>query len=165
MPATVSVQTGHGVTGSPSWTTVTSVRFKTADNNTADTNNPLVKPGTGGTNFSMEKWFRLWCTVAPSNVINNLRFHRSSGTPSVGISDFYGERNRTTEGFVTPVTTSSSFATTPVPTVATSLTKNNVDHTTTGEIGPYIVIQWRIADTASAGTQATLTYRWTYDEA
>jgi hypothetical protein len=163
--ATVVVQVGHGTTGSPTWTTVTSVRFKSADNDTADTANPLVKPGSGGTNYSFEKWFRLNCTVAPSNVINNLRFHRSSGSPSTGISDYYGERNRTTEGFVTPVGTVSSYATDPVPTTATALTKNNVDHTTTGEIGPYIVIQWRIADNASAGTQATLTFRWTWDEA
>jgi hypothetical protein len=165
MAATVVVQTAHGTTGSPTWGTVTSVRFKVADNDTADTANPLVKPSAGNTNYSMEKWFRLNITVAPSNVINNLRFHRSSGSPSTGVSNYYGERNRTTEGFVTPVSTLSSYATTAMPTMATSLTKNNTDHTTTGELGPYIVIQWRIADTASAGTQATLTYRWTYDEA
>jgi hypothetical protein len=165
MAATVVVQAGHGTTGSPTWTTVTSVRFKSADNDTADTNNPLVKPASGGTSYSFEKWFRLNCTVAPSNVINNLRFHRASGSLGTGITDYYGERNRTTEGFVTPVGTLSSYATTAVPTTATSLTKNNTDHTTTGEIGPYVVVQWRLDDTVQPGTQPTVTYRFTWDEA
>ena len=164
MAATVAVQSCHGgSSGSPgSTTTVTSIRFKSADNDTADTSNPLVKP-TSGTNYSYEKALKLTVTVAPDNNLTNLRFHRSSGTPSTGITDYYGEQTQAT-GYTVPVGTVSSIATTTVPTSATVLTNNNTTFTSTGQYGPWIYLQWRIGTTASAGTQTTLTYRWTFDE-
>lgn len=165
MPATLEIRSAHGGTnGSPaSQSAVTSIRFKAADNDTADTNNPLVKP-TSGTNYSYEKWLKLQVTVAPDNSLTNLRFHRSSGTPSTGITDLYGEVSQAS-GYVVPVGTASSVATTSMPTSATVLTNNNGTQTTTGQYGPWIVIQWQISTSASAGTQNTLTYRFTYDEA
>jgi len=161
MAATVAVQTGHGgSTGT--WGNVTTVRFKSADNDTADTSNPLVKP-TSGTNYSYEKAYRLNVTVAPDNNLTNLRFHRSAGTPSTGITDLYGERSQAT-GYATPIGTISTIATTTMPTSATVLTNDNGTFTGTGQYGPFIYIQWQIGTTAVAGTQSTLTYRWTFDE-
>jgi len=164
MAATVVIKSAHGGTdGAPAVeNTVTSIRFKTADNDTADTNNPLVKP-TSGTNYSFEKWLRLHVEVAPDNSLSNLRFHRSAGTPSQGISDYYGEVSQAT-GYKVPVGTESIYATTPVPTTATALTNDNGTFTGTGHYGPWIVLQWRIDSTAQPGTQNTLTYRFTFDE-
>ena len=164
MPAVVEIRSAHGGTdGSPgSENAVTSVRFKSADNDTADTNNPLVRPSSG-TNYSFEKWIRLYVTTAPDNNLTNLRFHRASGTPSTGISDYYGEVSQAT-GYKVPVGTLSSYATNPVPTTATTLTNDNGTFTGTGHYGPWIVLQWRVASNASPGTQNTLTYRFTFDE-
>ena len=53
MAATMSVKELNGSgTGTP--TTATNVRFKTADDATQDTNNPMVKPASG-TNYSYKK--------------------------------------------------------------------------------------------------------------
>lgn len=162
MAATIAVQAGHGgSTGT--WGDVTSVRFKSADNDTADTTNPLVKP-TSGTNYSFEKAFRLNVSVAPDNSLSNLRFHRSSGTPSTGVTDYYGEQSQAT-GYTTPVGTLSTIAATPMPTSATVLTNNNGTFTGTGQYGPFIYVQWRLSTSISAGTQNALTLRWTFDEA
>lgn len=164
MAATIVIQSAHaGSAGSPgSNATTTSMRMKAADNDTADTNNPLVKP-TSGTNYSYEKWLRLWCSVAPSNVVNNFRFHRAAGSPSTGITDTYSERSQA-EGYEVPVQT-NRYAVTAMPTSATSLAKNNTDHSAAAaQYGPWVVIQWAVGTTAVAGTQSALTYRFTYDE-
>lgn len=164
MVATVNIQSGHG--SSPgTWSNVSSVRFKNADDDTANTSNPLVKP-TSNFNYSYEKVFRLNVTAAPDNNLTNLRFHRSSGTPSTGITDFYGERSQAT-GYSAPTggsSTQSTIATTSMVTTATTLTNDNGTFSSTGMYGPYIYIQWRVGTTATAGTQNTLTYRWTFDE-
>lgn len=162
MAATIAVQTGHGgSTGT--WGDVTTAQMKAADNDTADTSNPLVKP-TSGTNYSYEKAFRVNVTVAPDNSLTNLRFHRSSGSPSTGITDYYGEQSQST-GYTAPVGTLSTIATTAMPTSATVLTNNNGTFTTTGQYGPFIYVQWRIGTSASSGTQNALTIRFTIDEA
>lgn len=164
MAATVNIRSAHGGSnGSPSTNSnVTSIRFKSADNDTADTSNPLVKP-TSGTNYSYEKWLSLNVTVAPDNNLTNLRFHRTTGMPT-GIDDYYGERTQA-QGYEVPIGTVSSYATTAVPTTATVLTNNNGTFTGTGMYGPWIVLQWRIGTGASAGNQSAVTYRFTFDEA
>ena len=55
MAATIEVRSAHGGSaGSPaSQASVSTVRFKFADNDTADTSNPLVRP-TSGNNYSYE---------------------------------------------------------------------------------------------------------------
>lgn len=164
MAAVLEVRSCHGGSaGSPaSQSSVTAIRFKSADNDTADTSNPLVKP-TSGTNYSYEKWIKLQVTTGPDNNLTNLRFHRSSGTPSTGITDFYGERTQA-QNYEVPIGTLSSYATNAMVTSATVLTNNNGTFTGTGQYGPWIVLQWRISTSASAGTQTTVTYRFTFDE-
>ncbi len=164
MAAVLEIRSAHGGSaGSPSsQSAVTAIRFKTADDDTANTSNPLVKP-SAGTNYSYEKWIKLQVTSAPDNNLTNLRFHRASGSPSTGISDYYGERTQA-QDYEVPIGTLSSYATTAMPTSATVLSGDNGTFTSTGQYGPWIVIQWRVSTSASAGTQNTLTYRFTFDE-
>lgn len=165
MAAVLEIRSLHGGSaGSPNGGLTTSsgtIRMKSADNDTADTNNPLVKPSSG-TNYSYEKWLQLYATTGPSNVVNNIRFHRAAGSPSTGITDYYAERTQA-QGYEVPVQT-NRYATTSMPTSATVLTNNNGDQTGTGHYGPFIVLQWAISTSAVAGTQSALTYRFTYDE-
>lgn len=163
MAATINIQTGHG-TAPGTFANASAVRFKAADNDTADTNNPLTKPAPSGTSYSYEKAIRLFCSVPPANAVNNIRFHRAAGSPSTGVTDYYGERSQAS-GYVAPVGTLSTIATTAVPTVATAVTLDTGSFSADDVMyGPYLYLQWRLADTVSAGNLATLTYRVTYDE-
>lgn len=50
------------------------LRFKNADDNTIDTNNPPVVPGVG-TNYSWWKSIALYCSIAPGTSINNVKLY------------------------------------------------------------------------------------------
>jgi hypothetical protein len=162
MPATVSVQSGHGSAGGESWSDVTNVRFKAADNDTDDANDPVIRP-TSGSAYAYEKFFRLNVTVAPVTGMSNLRFHHASGTMTTGVNHRYGERSQAA-GYATPVVTASTIATSTIPTTATVLANDNGTSTGTGMYGPYVVIQWFIGTTATSGPSTAVIYRWTWDE-
>ena len=57
------------------------VRFKAADNNTVDGNNPLVVPASGSI-YSYTKKVRAYMSVAPSVNVQNLRWY-SDGSNSL----------------------------------------------------------------------------------
>lgn len=75
MAATVEIRSFHGATPD-SGTNVASgsVRFKQADNDTVDANNPIPIPAAG-TNYSFVKQFRFYAATTPANTINNLKFY------------------------------------------------------------------------------------------
>lgn len=75
MAATVNITSYHGATGS----TTNNVdggnlRFKVADNDTADALNPVPIPAAG-TNYSYLKQLRFNAGTTPSNTIDNLKFY------------------------------------------------------------------------------------------
>lgn len=164
MAAVIEIRSAHGLNaGNPATqAAVSSIRFKTADNDDADTSNPLVKP-TSGTTYSYEKWLKLQVTQAPDNSLTNLRFHRSSGT-FTGITDYYGF----SDAYQQPSGSQSGVAINAVPTSATAVTQQGggtvAAFSTTGQFGPWVVVQWRVGTTAVAGNQASVTYRFTFDE-
>jgi hypothetical protein len=164
MAAQVKIESGHG---SPaSWTEVSSVRFKMADDDLANTSAPLVKPTGSATTYSFEKAFRLNVTTGPSNSLTNLRFHRI-GTMPTGITDAYGTRT-IAQGYAAPVGSQSTIATGSVATSAGSglLSVDNGPFSSgsTGQYGPFIYVQWAVSSSATAGTTTSVTYRWTFDE-
>lgn len=75
MAATVEIRSFHGATPD-SGTNVASgsIRFKAADNDTVDANNPLAIPAAG-TIYSYLKQLRFYAATTPSNTINNLKFY------------------------------------------------------------------------------------------
>jgi hypothetical protein len=75
MAATVEIRSYHGATAD-SGTDVAggSIRFKQADNDTVDANNPIPIPAAG-TNYSYLKQLRFYAATTPSNTINNLKFY------------------------------------------------------------------------------------------
>ena len=75
MAATVEIRSFHGATPD-SGTNVASgsIRFKAADNDTVDANNPLAIPPSS-TIYSYIKQFRFYAATTPSNTINNLKFY------------------------------------------------------------------------------------------
>ncbi len=79
MAATIYIRSLHGATGA-SATNVDGVgaRFKLADNDTIDANNPIVIPPSG-TTYSYIKNFEFYASSSPANTINNLRLYSDGG--------------------------------------------------------------------------------------
>ena len=163
------------------------IRFKTADDATIDTNNPIPVPAAG-TNYSFWKQVYLYCDDPDGNTIDNVKFY-SDG--SIG----YGTGITLMVGDETPVKNSGSDAGYEVATGtggttgdemvaahagltgstdAASLTSGSPLTVSISEAGNvinlaaetsnYVVLQVNVADTASAGLTASETLTFQYDE-
>ena len=155
MVATVKLQ----ATNDPeSWYDVTYLRFKTADNNTDDQNNPCVIPPSG-TNYSYEKEVRVNVSVAPSVRLDNLTMELEAALDT-GLSMYYGW----SATYFTPnaglnLATNGPLTTTPVD------WNNAADNFTgTGVWGDNCALQIRIVNTASPGAMTEQDFIITYDE-
>jgi len=98
MVATLSVYLDTGGTnGTPGTSTDVdalgppSIRFKTADNPTIDTNHPVPIP-TSGTNYSYVKNCYVKCDVAPDTQIDNFRIYTDGGGFGTGITVYIGDQ-------------------------------------------------------------------------
>lgn len=60
------------------------LRFKTADDATIDTNNPIPIP-TAGTKYSYWKQIYLYCNAAPSTKVDNVKLYSDGGGFGTGI--------------------------------------------------------------------------------
>lgn len=142
MVATLQWQNSTGAT--ESWSTITWLRFKAADNNTDDAVNPLVKPSTG-TNYSYEKWLRINISVAPTTNVSNLRVLNSAAS-ATGVTESYGF----TTTYATPVGTNSAVATTTLST--TPIAWSNAGTATgTGQWGDDLVLQLDLSTSVAGG--------------
>jgi hypothetical protein len=108
--ATVEIRSYHAATPD-SGTNVASgsIRFKAADNDTVDANNPLAIPGAG-TIYSYLKQLRFYAATTPSNTINNLKFYTD------GANGFGTGVGLTAATFVTLTGTASAGSTTTLTT-------------------------------------------------
>jgi hypothetical protein len=177
MPATVQIVRLTGA--SPTVTDITGIntRANAEDaHTTAGTSNPIQIP-TSGTNYSYWVVTQLNVTVAPSSLINNLKWY-TDGANGFGT------------GVTCKVQTASSYvqATGTPGTSGTQLTVGNYGGTlagapadaftytsgsplsvtgstsTTGRFGHMVVYQIEVASTASPGATAQETFTWKYDE-
>lgn len=74
MVAVMEASVYHGASpGAATDVTNQTVRFKQADNDTQDANDPIPIPSSGF-NYSWRKSFKLLATTGPDNQITNLRF-------------------------------------------------------------------------------------------
>lgn len=166
MAATVQIISLHGATG----TTETQVdggtmRFKVADNDTADANNPIPII-TGQTSRSWIKQIRFKCTVAPSNNINNLKVY-TDGSSGMGTGIAINAKTYASGSYVDPSsqgttaltgTTDLFTYTSGSPLAVTGST------TTTGLFGDIIAMQAAVSDTATQGTSGSETVTFQFDE-
>lgn len=77
----------NSTAGAASWSTVTQIRFKNANDATIDLNNPMVKPPSS-VDYSFEKALRINATAAPSNQISNVRYY-FNGSETTGIDSYH----------------------------------------------------------------------------
>jgi hypothetical protein len=153
-------------------------RFKTADNATVDTSNPITIP-TSGQAYSYEKWMRLALTgTAPSQRINNLKFYLDGANGyGTGVT-LWGEVNGSgtfrsaalpVSSLTVPMGGSGSITMTNafVYTANGALSLSSAAETFSGssiDTGRFVVLALQAASTASQGTLTAETGTFSYDE-
>jgi len=147
--------------------TASTVRFKLADNQTVDANNPITVPtGTQGPKRSFEKQLRMFCATAPSTSINNLQVYTDgSNTFGTGISVNASNVGVTFVANATPALTNGKdlfgFTT------GNRMNLDAVDTeaiTATGFGGDILKMQMEVATTAGPGALNSETITFSYDE-
>lgn len=172
MAATVQtwVYTGAG----PSGAQAANARFKLADDNTQDANNPCVRPAAG-TNYSFWKSIKLYASVAPDTAINNVKIYSDGTLAWTGCTVQVGNETSSTydqatgsgdsgdemvanHSQITGKTSLFTYTSASVKSVSGSI------GAATGAISDYIVLQLDITNAATGGQQAAETITWRYDE-
>jgi hypothetical protein len=161
MAATVSIR-DYTSTGPTATVVSTAIRFKHADNSTADANNPMVKPGTGLYDRSYIKHLGLYTADGPTNNITNGKFY--SATPATGQA-FYAYASATYAQSTADAASGNDSTYTANPTSGSPVTFLSTTHTGTGTIGNYVRLYARLADTVAApGTLSNVALTFSYDE-
>lgn len=175
MAATVATYYYNGAGGSGA--AATNIRFKLADNNTQDTNNPCVVP-SAGTNRSFWKVIALYCTVAPDTAINNVKLYSDGALPWTGCTVYVGNEtpasysqatgsgdsgnemvaNYGGGGVITGKTDLFTYTSASTKSISGSISY------VTGKITNYVVLQLDITSSAGSGVQPAETLTWQYDE-
>ena len=159
----------------------TTVRFKQADDNTIDTNNPIVIPASG-TDRSYWKHVYLFASVAPSTQINNVRFwsddvntfgtgvelmvatttptKNSTSQPGYDLAE--GTTALTTHGSVSAVASVFGYSSAAPLTVTISEAGNVIN--AISETSDYVIMQMTVESTASSGVLTAETLTFQYDE-
>jgi hypothetical protein len=140
------------------------VRFKTADDQTVDTNARMQVPAAG-TNYSYTKQLRFYFSSGPSVDIQNLRaYSDGSNTFGTGVGVQYSlpgitwGANINTNISGTDLFTKTSGSPIDLDAVSTG------PHTGTGYKGDLLRLQMTVASTASPGTLTAETLTLAYDE-
>lgn len=167
MAATVVITSHHGTTGaSTNDVDGTSIRYKQADNDTVDANNPIPIPGAG-TNYSWIKHMRFNCTVAPANAINNLKVY-SDGASGLGTGMDLLCKTVASGSYVNPVSNAATLVTGQTSvftyTSGSPLAVTGSIAATTGEFGDYLLSQFSVASTAAQGTSGSEVITFSFDE-
>ena len=169
MAATIEIRSYHEAGGGnpDSGTDVAggAIRFKQADNDTVDANNPIPIPGAG-TAYSFLKQLRFYAASSPSNTINNLKFY-TDGTNGLGTSTGLNAKQET--AWTNPVTlgaadmTGGTDAFTYTSGAALTVT-GTISNPTTGAFGNYVKLQMTVGTGAAQGTTSSETVTYSYDE-
>lgn len=178
MPATVITRVATGV--GPSYSTVTNLRFKLADNNDQDSNNPCVKP-TSGTHYSFWKTIELYCSVAPDTDVTNVKLYSDGTLGWTGCTVNVGDQMTEVydQGVVdggnadsgSEMTNHSQISSvTSLFTYTSGSPMSITEHSgwatpgATEPITAFVVLQLAITTSATGGAQAAETITWQYDE-
>ena len=167
MAATVEIRSYHGATADAGTDVAGgSVRYKTADDDTVDANNPIPIPGAG-TDYSWIKHFKFYASVAPSNAINNCLLY-SDGANGLGTGVTLMVKIST---YLNPISNANTVLTgtsdvfTTYGSVGSALAVPGSIGAATGAITTdYIQSQMNVASTAGQGTTATETLTFQFDE-
>ena len=141
------------------------VRFKVADNQTVDTNDPVTIPSDASTNRSYSKQLRMYCATAPDTQIDNLQVYTDGGGFGTGITV-----NASNVGVTFSANATSAIANGVDFFTYTSGSALNLDAvdstviTATGFGGDILKLQMEVASSASSGTLTAESVTFSYDE-
>ena len=163
------------------------IRFKTADDATIDSNNPIPIP-TAGTKYSYWKQVYLYCDTAPSTKVDNIKFYTDGGGFGTGITlkvgdEFPTKNSGSDAGYevatgtpgdtgdemvaahagLTGSTDAFSF-TSGSPLSGPSISEATSQIDAIGETTNYLALQMEVGTTASPGDLANETLTFQYDE-
>ncbi|HEX6786489.1 MAG TPA: hypothetical protein VF076_04795 [Acidimicrobiales bacterium] len=172
MAATISIKERNG--SGPTDTTVATATFSSSDVPAPGAANPLVRPGSGLTNYSFWKHLFLNADTTPAVSINNVTWYtdgsigfgtgltlragtRATYTQATGTVGTSG--NDAAAGLSIAMTAAGTFIVTAPLTVAGSIANPS-----TGKISDFLVLQVTLADTAGPGVLTTETTTWAFDE-
>lgn len=160
MAATVQIVEKNGAGGTQTDKTSGSIRFKNADNATVDVVNPMVVP-TSGSDFSFEKWLRMYVSGGSYTQISNIRAY-SDGVNGLGTG--MGLYAKAVTSYATPAeaTSISGYTDFFSYTSGSPLVLGSSTYTSTGEKGDHLVMIATVASSASGGLtpSETLTLAW-----
>lgn len=166
MAATIEIRSYHGATPDGGTDKAGgSVRFKAADDDTVDANNPIAIPGAG-TAYSYLKHFRFYAATSPSNTINNLKFYMDGAN---GFGTGVSLQCKQEVGYTDPLALGSADATGCTDaftyTAGSALTiTGSISNPATGAFGNYLKVQMTVANTAGQGTTNSENMTFAYDE-
>jgi hypothetical protein len=147
--------------------TAGTIRCRTSDSATVDSNNPLPKPGSGLFTRSYEKWLQLRIgATGPGGVITNTQFYTSGG-PGTGATVYL--RTANPASYSTPATPANDSAGTDASTYVTGSRKSmgaGPYSSINTNIGSFAVLWMTLADTVTAPQSPTadLNLFFSYDE-
>lgn len=161
MAATVVVKGYHDATGS-TVATITAMRFKKADNDTADTSNRMPIP-TSGTEYSYVKHTALFASTTPTALIDTCRVYGDGGLPT-GIGVYINDHSYTDPTVQVDTALGSYSSNYASYTSSAKLTvAGSISNPSTGKIFTnYLQWQMGVGSTASDGvmTAETTTYEY-----
>ena len=175
MAATASVEEANGAT--PTWTTITSARFCSADSYNPGTSYPIRVPSSG-TNYSYWKTWRLKFTGTYTQITNVKIYTDGSSGYGTGVTTYIGDETLDSSAYEQATGTqgttgdelvanhSGITAKTDFFTYTSSNMKTVDTSTITGDpaYSKLIIVQQAIASTASSGVTSSETFTWQYDE-
>ena len=143
--------------------TSSTVRFKSADETSVDSNNRLQVPSSG-TNYSYTKQVRFYFNSAPATSITNLECYTDgSNTFGTGVLIEYDTSGSFAANINTDISGTDIFTKTSSATIDMDVT-NTGPHTSTGYKGDFVRMQMQIVDTASPGSLSAEPMTFVYDE-
>lgn len=171
MAAVVETRVYYGAV--PTEAVAANVRFKLADNNVQDVNDPCVIPDAGSL-YSYWKTGALYCTLAPLTAINNVKLYSDGSSGWSGCTLWVGDQmtgtydqatgsgdsgdEMTNHSQITTKTDLFSFTSDSPMSITGSIGY------TTGRITNFVVLQVEITSAASGGHPPFETLTWRYDE-
>ena len=162
------------------------IRFKTADDATIDTNNPIPIPAAG-TKYSYWKQIYMKCATAPDTKVDNVKFYTDGGGFGTGITVKVGDETPTKNsgsdaGYeiatgtpgdtgdemvaahagLTGSTDAFTFTSGSPKTLSISETDSLIN--AIGEMTDYLIFQMEVISTATPGDKDNETMTIKYDE-
>ena len=164
MAATVKIYELTATTAGTDKTSGT-VRFKLADDQTVDQNDPITIPSTGVTR-SYHKQLRMYCATAPDTYLDNFKAY-SDGSNGYGTGITVNASNVGVTWVANATTAISNGTDLFLHTSGAPFDMDAVtaaSQTTTGYFGDILKLQMEVASTASPGTKSAETLTFSYDE-